>query len=126
MDDIDAVPEDPVTQAIQANWLFARLPPWVIDTLTNEQKEAIHQAALDPSWNRPPINIRFTIPLLTRRFFFTVVGGEEKRSTERRARDRNRYPLRTLANLFFGLGVAALFYVVVIMGLAVHSSIFEF
>ena len=126
MDDIDAVPEDPVTQAIQANWLFTRLPPWVIDTLTNEQKEAIHQAAFDPSWSRPPINIRFTIPLLTRRFFFTVVGGEEKRSTERRARDRNRYPLRTVANFFFALGLVALFYVVIIIGLAVHSSIFEF
>ncbi len=117
---------DPVTQAIRANWLFARLPPWVIDTLSTEQKEAIHQAASDPSWLRPPVNIRVSIPLFARHYYFTIVGGEEKRSSERRARERNRYPLRTVANIFFFLGIIALFYVVAIIGLAMHSAIVEF
>ena len=118
--------DDPVTQTIRANWLFARLPPWVVDTLSTEQKEAIHQAASDPSWSRPPVNIRFSIPVFTRRFFFTIVGGEESRSSERRARERNRYPLRTVANIFFFLGLVGLFYVVAIIGLAMHSAIVEF
>ena len=118
--------DDPVTQTIRANWLFARLPPWVVDTLSAEQKEAIQHAASDPSWSRPPVNVRVSIPVFTRRFFFTIVGGEESRSSERRARERNRYPLRTVANIFFFLGLIGVFYVVAIIGLAMHSAIVEF
>ncbi len=120
------MPEDVVTRTVRANWLFARLPPWVIDTLTTEQREAIHSAASDPEWDRPPINIRFTVSLFGRRYYMTVVGGEEKRSTERRAHDRNRYPLRTFANIFFFVGMATLFYMAAIVGLAVQSALFEF
>jgi hypothetical protein len=126
VDVLDDAVDDPVTQTIKANWLFARLPPWVIDTLSTEQKEAIHQAATDTAGAHPPVNIRVSIPLFRRRYFFTVVGGEENRSSERRARERHRYPLRTVANIFFFLGLIGLFYVVAIMGLAMHSTIVEF
>ncbi len=104
---------------LQADWLFARLPDWVIDTLSNDQKEAIHQAATDPSWTSPPINIRFSVPLFTRRYFLTLVGGEEKRSLDRRSRERNRYPMRTAANIFFFIGLAAIGYIVALAGFAI-------
>jgi hypothetical protein len=45
-EDVDA--DDDVTRAAQANWLFERLPPWVVDTLSLEHKEAIHEAVSDP------------------------------------------------------------------------------
>ena len=59
-----------VAEAAQANWLFERLPEWVMDTLSNEQKEAIHEAVENPSWRRPPVNIRFTVPFFKSKFYF--------------------------------------------------------
>jgi hypothetical protein len=121
----DALGPDRVARAAQGSWLFDRLPQWVVDTLTADQKEAIHRAIEDPAWKRPPVNIRFTVPVIHKRFYVTVVSGPEQRSAERRGRDRHKYPLRTLANVFFFLGVAAIFYVVALLALAFMSAIIE-
>ena len=118
--------DDSVSQVLHANWLFARLPPWVIDTMTNEQKEAIHTAVLDSAQAPPPVNIRMTLPFFSHRYYVTILGGEEKRSPGRIAHERHRYPLRTIANVFFFIGLATLFYMVALIGLAIHSAILEF
>ena len=115
-----------VAEAAQANWLFERLPEWVMDTLSNEQKEAIHEAVENPSWKRPPVNIRFTVPFFKSKFYVTVVGGEEKRNVERRAQERHKYPLRTVANVFFFIGLGTLFYMLAVFLLALQSAIIEF
>ena len=47
-----------VLEAAQANWLFERFPDWVVDTLTPEQKDSIHQVIEDPSWKGPPAQWR--------------------------------------------------------------------
>ena len=112
--------------AAQANWLFERLPEWVMDTLTSEQKEAIHETLENPLWKRPPVNIRFTVPFFKSKFYVTIVGGEEKRSAERRAQERHKYPLRTIANVFFFIGLGTLFYMLAVFLLAVQSAIIEF
>lgn len=74
----------------------------------------------------PPINIRLSIPFFGRRYFVTIVGGEGRRSAKRRAIEKHKYPLRTAANIFFAVGVATLFYVAALFGLALHGVIFEF
>jgi hypothetical protein len=107
------------------NWLFGRLPDWVLDSLTTEQKDAIHEVLTDPTHNRPPVNIRLSVPFLKWRFFVTVFGGEEKRNATRRSRERHLYPLRTLANVFFVVGMITLFYVIAIFALALHTAIIE-
>ena len=113
-------------EAAQANWLFERLPEWVMDTLSSEQKKAIHEAVGNPSWKRPPVNIRFTVPFFKSEFYITVVGGEEKRNAERRAQERHKYPLRTIANVFFFIGLGTLFYMLAVFLLALQSAIIEF
>jgi len=124
---VDQVPgPGEAARVAQGNWLFQRLPEWVVDTLTPDQKEAIHRVIEDPAWKRPPVNIRFTLPVVHRQFYVTIVSGPERRSDERRGRDRHRYPLRTLANIFFFLGVATVFYVVALVALAFMSAIVEF
>jgi hypothetical protein len=56
------------------------------------------------------INVRFSFPLFGRRYYLVVFGGTELRNPERRARDRQRYPLLTLGNvLFLGWFVAAMY-----------------
>ena len=112
-----------VAEAAQANWLFERLPEWVMDTLSNEQKEAIHEAVENPSWKRPPVNIRFTVPFFKSKFYVTVVGGEEKRNVERRAQEHHKYPLRTVANVFFFIGLGTLFYMLAVFLLALQSAV---
>ena len=109
-----------------ATGLFERLPEWVLDPLSNEQKEAIHQAAEDPAWQRSPVDIRFTIPFLGKQFFITVISGAEKRSPKRRDEERHHYPLRTAATVFFFIGLSILFYVAAVVALALQSAIVEF
>jgi hypothetical protein len=62
-----------------------------------------------------------SIPLFRRHYFLTLVGGEEKRSAERRAHERHQYPLRRLVHFFFFLGIGALIYVIVLFVLALQS-----
>ena len=122
----ETMAEQPMRHILTGDWLFSRLPGWVLDTLTTEQKEAIHAAADEGQWQSHPVNIRLTVPVIRRRYFLTIVAGEEKRSLERRAHDRHRYPLRTVANVLFFLGAAAIVYVGAIFVIALQSSIVDF
>lgn len=116
--------EESTSQSIQSEWLFTRLPEWVVDSLTSRQKVAIDSAVGTRAWSRPPVNIRFNLPFLKRRYYVTVVSGEEKRTPKRLAEERAEYPLRTLTNAFFFVGVLTATYVVALVGLGVYSILF--
>ena len=114
---------DALGHALQADSLFARLPAWVMDTLTVEQRDAIEQAVCDPSLRHPPINIRFGLPAFGRRYFLTIIGGIERRDPRRRTQERTKYPLRTVANFLFFLFLGALIYALSIVSILVHRSL---
>ena len=116
--------EESTNTAIQSEWLFTRLPEWVVESLTSRQKVAIDSAVGTRAWSRPPVNIRFNLPFLTRRYYVTIVSGEEKRTPKRLADERTEYPLRTLANAFFSVGILTAAYVVALVGLSVYSIFF--
>ena len=116
--------EEPTAKTIQSEWLFTRLPEWVVDSLTSRQKVAIDSVVGTREWSRPPVNIRFNLPFLTRRYYVTIVSGEEKRTPTRLAEERAEYPLRTLANAFFFVGILTTTYVVALVGLSVYSAFF--
>ena len=122
----NALTADEAVGALDSVTLLDRLPDWVVDTLSAEQKEAIHQAAEDSSWSGSPVNIRFSLPFFGKKFYVTVVGGAEKRGPERQAEDRNKYPLRTFTNVFFFVGLATIFYMLAVLVLAFQSAIIEF
>ncbi len=111
---------DALGNALQADSLFARLPAWVMDTLTAEQRDAIHHAVCDPSLRHPPINIRFSLPAFGRRYFLTIIGGAERRGARRRAQERTKFPLRTAANFLFFIFLGVLIYALSIAGILVH------
>ena len=48
-----------------------------------------------------PINLRLSIPLLFRRYFVTIVVGEERRRPKRLSAERRKHPVVTRGNLFF-------------------------
>ncbi len=117
---------DSRTDAIAENWLFSRLPSPVIGSLTEEQFEALRQAVDGSGMTRHPVNIRFSLPFGSRRYFFTFVVGSERRARARLARERAHYPLRTAGNFFFMLGMATLFYLLALFAVALYSAIIEF
>lgn len=123
-----ALPGDRSTAAgtSAAGALFERLPRWVAETLTAEQKDAIAQAMREPPWKVHPVDIRLTVPFLKRGLYVTVVGGGEKRGRERRARDRGLRPMRTAANVLFMLGIATILYLAAFVAIALYAAIIEF
>lgn len=114
---------DALGYALQADSLFARLPAWVMDTLTAEQRDAIQQAVCDPSLQHPPINIRFSLPGFGRRYFLTVIGGVERRDARRRTQEQTKYPLRTVANFLFFIFLGVLIYALSIASILVHRAL---
>lgn len=66
-------------------------------------------------WSGPhPVDIRLTLPLLSGRYFLTVLAGRERRSSERLRAERDQHPLLKTGNvvmfLLFGwlVGLALL------------------
>lgn len=106
--------------------LLDRLPTEVVDSFTPAQRAALWNAVKPTSWRRHPIHIRLSFPFVTGNVFITVVGGLEKRSNERRARERRMFPLRTMGNILFLLGLGSAFYAVALVGIFVFSNLIEF
>lgn len=77
------------------------------------------------TWVSHPIDIRISLPFLHRRFYFTVVAGQERRRTERRHEDRQAYPLVTAGNVMFTMGVATLLTIIALGLLIAQSAIIE-
>ena len=59
-----------------------------------------------PWENHHAINLRLSIPLISKRYYLTIVGGEERRGPERLAAERRKHPLQTKGNVacFFVAG----------------------
>lgn len=106
------------------NWLFTKLPADILESFSEGQKLALHQAITDAT-TRPPVNIRLSIPLPGRRFYLTILSGQEKRGHHRRRDERTRHPVQTAANVFFVLGFTVTFYALALMALALLSAVVE-
>ena len=106
--------------------LMDRLPADVVASFTPAQRAALWTAVKPTSWRRHPINIRLSFPVLSNRYFVTVVGGSEKRASERLHRERRMFPLRTAGNIFFLLGIGGAFYLTAVLGIVLFSTLIEF
>lgn len=120
----DQALDDGNTGKTEDNWMFARLQPTILDSLSEQQKQALHEA-VTLSASGPPVNIRLTVPLWSRPLYLTVLSGLEQRSDDRRRHERTRYPLRTVANFFFAIGFVVAFYALALVALALFASVLE-
>jgi hypothetical protein len=48
-----------------------------------------------------PINLRLSIPLLFKRYYVTIIAGQEHRGSDRLVAERQKHPLVTRGNLLF-------------------------
>lgn len=106
--------------------LFDRIPVDVAGTFTEAQRAALYSAVKPASWKRHPINIRLSFPFVGGRYFITVVGGAEKRGTDRLAREHRMFPFRTVGNVMFLLGIGGSFTVAAMALMVVVSGLVEF
>ncbi len=91
--------------------IVSRIPAEIRETMSEEQLQSLRDAVGQARpWRKHPIDIRLTAPLGSRRLFFTLVAGADKRNPNRRAKDREIHPIRTASNmLFIGAAVVALY-----------------
>lgn len=71
----------------------------------------------------PPINIKLTVPILGRRFYFAVTSGRERRSKERLALERQANPIRTKTNVLFIIIGALSLYMLTLGTFLVYASV---
>lgn len=114
----------PVDTGNEPDWL-ERLPASVRDTLDPKQRNAIVEAMKRRPWSTQPVNLRVSVPLPGRRMFFTLIGGAERRSRERRGADRQRHPLNTVGNLLFVIFSLTGIYAIALFFALLGSSILE-
>ena len=79
--------------------IVQRLPDDVRESFSEDQTEAIRQAAEQCQWGSHAIDMRVSIPLPGSRFYIAVVGGKERRNAVRRETERSRHPLLTRGNI---------------------------
>lgn len=90
--------------------VLGRLDPELRAQMTPELEAALRRAAGTDGWGAHPIDLRLTLPWFGGPIFLAVVGGPERRSPQRRRRERQKRPLISLGNvaLFMGVGVTAI------------------
>jgi hypothetical protein len=71
----------------------------------------------------PPINIKMTVPLLGRRFYFSIAGGKERRSKERLALERQKSPFFTKSNITFVMAGAVIIYLLTLGSFLFFASV---
>ena len=81
--------------------LFENIPAQVRWSLSPEQRNAITEAARKCARGEHEIDIRLSIPLFTKRLYFVLLGGEERRDKARRAHDRMFRSVSTARNFAF-------------------------
>lgn len=105
--------------------LLTRLPAHIASSLNAEQRVAVAEALREVAWKRHPVDIRMTLPVMGRRFYLTIVGGQEQRSANRLRIERSLRPVRTMGNMMFIMGIAAVFYLIAIFGIFFYSEVVE-
>lgn len=120
------MPDGSTMAGLPSNTILDRLPPQILGGLSVEQRTAIAAAAGQWQAKSHRVNIRLTLPLLPKRWYFTLLGGPERRTVERRRSERARNPVRTAGNLAFIFLAALTFYGVGAAVLLFSSSVLEY
>ncbi|MDP6474017.1 MAG: hypothetical protein QF449_05235 [Alphaproteobacteria bacterium] len=103
--------------------LMENLPGEMRDSFTEAQREALGEAMRTRTWRRQSVDIRLSLPLLSERFFMTVVAGRERRPGQRRKAERVFHPLGTVGNTLFMGAITTVICSVVLVIALVYSSI---
>lgn len=115
-----------IDAAAPSHTFLDRLPPEILGGLSIEQRTAIAAASGDWKGGAHRVNLRISLPLLPKRWYFTVLGGPERRTAARRRAERARNPVRTAGNMAFIVVTAMTFYGIAAAMLLFSSSVLEY
>ena len=108
---------------VRGELVLRRLPPEILQGLTEEQIAAIRNAASSARARRHPIDARFglRLPLLGRSYLVVLVG-KDMRNPMRRAADRQFRPTDRVSHFVLAmLGVSA-FVLAALVGILVQNA----
>lgn len=106
-----------------ADWLFRRLPDDLRRTIAPDLRNALIEAAGNRPWATHPVDIRFSVPLLFKRFYLAVVAGPERRAPARLAAERRSRTLMRLGNAVFVLCSVVIFYGMLLLAAALLTRL---
>ena len=103
-----------------------RLPAEINDELSDAARNAVRHAAAETraaDWSQVhPLDIRYSLPWFSRRYYIRVLAGPERRPIVRVLKDRRKGALRTLSNIILIGVAAAIFYTLAAMAVLLMSS----
>lgn len=108
------MPDGTASGRVVEDRFFDRIPPHILASFTAEQRNAIAMAAGEQPRRDHSVNVRLSIPLLVCRYYFTIIGGRERRNPMRRRSERSHNPMRTMGNMIFVVLCAVAFYLAAI------------
>ncbi len=97
------------------------MPEDVARSFSETQLDTIERALDAARWQTHPVDIRLSVPLFWRRLYLVLLVGPERRSRDRRAVERARRPLRTVANVIV-LAALSVLAVPMVVGLVYLAS----
>lgn len=73
---------------------FSRIPREVAESFTDEQLTAIKTVFGGETWDEHPVDVRGSVRMPFRRWYFVLIAGPDKRSPKRRRSSRRQRPIR--------------------------------
>lgn len=101
--------------------LFSMLPSDVAQSFNGDQLKAIASAFGTRRWRHHAVDLRWLIPLLGRSYYLILLAGTERRSRQRRLRDRLLHPIISIGNGIF----ATVFFAGILFSVLVFLYIFK-
>lgn len=106
---------------IFAEYVYSRIPTDVRNTFTESQKSAIRDALMGQHEScRHEFDLRLTIPLFFRKYYFVFLGGRDKRANSLRVElaRLNRLPRGFVRSIYLGVvSIGLLIFFIVLAGL---------
>ncbi len=86
--------------------LIHRMPERMRDDFTKEQLAALRDAARHCEWGKHPVDLRWSLPGLFKRYYLVVLAGPERRGDQRHLEERRQRSPTSLASVLFLVGLA--------------------
>ncbi len=116
-------------KSAKANHHFVRkfadaIPANIAETFSDEQLRAIIRAYGIKSWGRHAVDLRFTLPVLARTYYFVFLLDLDKRPRSRNRAERHSHPFATVGNVIFLLLIMLLLLSFVLAAFYILKSAF--